>query len=223
MRRGILLAALLACCVPPLAGMAQAACPVPDPTRCTIPMFIDVVGYAAPGVPDPRGVFTITVLDNAALPCAGVPVEVDFCACSDMELDATQPLVLCVPRIISGVTNAAGQFRTVIVGAAENVNGGVPGPGAGCIQIRAGIPLTFLGTSTAVVFDQDGDASANLGVGLTDLVSLLRDWGTGIYFGRSDLSEDGTISVVDFAMLLRVMGSGSSALGMVAPCWTPCP
>ncbi len=223
MRGGMLLAAWLACCGLSLAGMAGAACPTPDPAKCTIPMFIDVVGYSLPGVADPRGVFTLTVRDNLAAPCAGVPVELDFCACSDMELDAAQLFVICPPRVIRGITNVLGQFTAVIVGAAENAGGGVPGPGMGCIEIRAGIPLTVIGYSTAVVYDQDGDAVAAPGVGLTDVVATLRDWGTGFYFGRSDLNWDGTVSLLDAITLLRIMGAGSSALGMAAPCATPCP
>ncbi len=236
MRQGPLrLVLLIACCVLPCAT-ARATCPDSSSSFLTHewvppgvnpvsegadPWFIDVVGHSVPGVPDARGTFIITI-KGAPGACADLPVEVRFCSCFDLELDADQPSVDCATRTIAGVTNAFGRAAFTIEGAGQNAAAPAPGPGMGCVEIWAGSPLILMKHATAVVYDQNGDLTVP-GVDLTDFVSVLKDWGSGFYVGRTDFDHDGSLGLSDIVGELRILGDASSRFGMGYRCASPCP
>ena len=89
-----------------------------------------------------------------------------------------------------------GQVTFIVIGAGRNP-GGSPGPGIGCMRVRAGgLPLA---TATVNILDQNG-AVLNPGMEVTDLTAFLVDLGTGMFFGRSDYFQDGLIDVRDFSL-----------------------
>jgi hypothetical protein len=196
---------------------ALAVCPIPLPSASNWPSFIDCVGFVG-GTLDPRGQFTVTLNDGTG-PCAGVPVEIDLCACSDMQLGTWQfpgTLAFTGPttRYVEGVTNAAGIATFRIHGSAENSIAGYPGPGRNCVGIWAGGigSGTYLGSATATFADENG-VTATPGVEPSDMNTLLWDWGLGVYHGRSDFNHDGIVSPMDIAFWLHVWGAGASSGG----------
>ena len=196
---------------------ATALAGVPNAGMSLKPAFIKVVGYA--GVtPDARGTFTVTVRDIGNFPVANSIVTIDFAGATDVKLCNTQPNNLnCValPIVEKSVWAQAdavtGVATFTIVGGGTN-SGGSPGPGANAVTIMAdGVTI---GTATAVVFDENGAIGGN-GVTASDFVSLLKDWGSGVYYGRSDFNLSGPpiITAADFVPWLKCWGDGSSSSG----------
>ncbi len=200
---------------------ATALAGVPDPSKCTVPTFIDMVGTTV-GTPDARGTFTITVRDmgNNAIP--NCQVILDFLACTDLrlcddQLDTTK-VVDCPTATVRGFTNGSGQITFTVLGAGKNNPAPVAGPGANCINILAsGVSL---GLATAAAYDQNG-ASTNNGAELTDMIAILKDWGSGLYFGRSDLDHDSTLGLTDMIRDLKCIGDGTSTNGCTTAFCTP--
>jgi hypothetical protein len=198
---------------------ATALAGIPSPANSTKPAYIDVVGTAS-GVADSRGTFTIVVRDLGNNPVANSQVVLDFGSCTDMSLCydvATAPAypygtaqsIDCASWTLRGFTDVSGQITFTVVGAGKN-NGVAPGPGANCINILAdGVSL---GRATSVEFDQNGLITTN-GVEVTDMVGILKDWGSGIYFGRSDIDHDGSLTVLDIVPWRTCFGAGTSGNG----------
>src|SRR5512143_1031096 len=199
---------------------ATALAGIPDPSKCTVPTYIDVVGTAV-GSADARGTFTITVLDMNLNPVQNCQTILDFSACTDTRLcDAqldTTKVVDCPTATVRGFTNASGQITFTVVGAAKNAPPPQAGAGAHCVNILAG--GVSLGLATADVYDQNG-AVTNNGVELTDVTAVLKDWGSGIYYGRSDLDKDSLLGLTDVIKVLKAVGDGTSANGCTT---TYCP
>jgi len=211
-------ATLLAVCgLLAVAATAQAG--VPSAANCLKPSFIQVVGLAGT-TPDARGTFTITVRDIGNFPVVNSYVTLDFSACTDMRLCNTGATVDCPTMVVAGTTDAAGQVTFTVIGGGINT-GAVAGPGAGCVTIKA--DYITIGTATAVVFDENGAlGGSNNGVTAADFVPLLKDWGAGAYYGRSDFNMSGgvIITAADFVPWLRCWGDGSSLNGCTT---TYCP
>ena len=211
MTRLLLLAALV--CVGAAFLPARALADLPDPYLWTLPSYIDIVGRGPDGAPDlARGTFVIVARDVVGNPMGGLPVTVSFADCPDIRIDGQQwaPLTVdCATKSVTGVTDADGRATFCIVGAATN-QGGAPGAGAGGARVYAAGFL--MGSMTATVFDQNG-AVTNPGVELSDAMAMMRDWGSGTYYGRSDYDHSGAISLPDLVVLLRVWGAGSSVFG----------
>ena len=208
---------------------ATALAGVPVPAKCTFPgsggspAFIKVVGYAGI-IPDSRGTFTINIRDGGNFPVVNSLVQLNFSACSDLKLCKTDPdSVACLPAGNGTVwkhTDSNGNAVFTVIGGAINT-GAVAGPGLGCITMTADYVL--LGTATAVDFDENGAlGGGNNGVTASDFVPLLRDWGAGAYWGRSDFNLSGPpiITAADFVPWLRCWGDGSSLNGCTT---TYCP
>jgi hypothetical protein len=210
-RKATLLAALgLVVATSAMAGIPYAA-------NCTAPSFIKVVGFAG-ALPDARGTFTVNIRDNANAPIANCLVQVDFTAVPDMRLCNTGGTVSCGTAVVAGLTNVSGDVVFTITGACGNT-GGLPGAGANGVSIYAAGGV-LIRTATAIVFDQNGLLSGGNGVGASDFVPLLKDWGTGIYFGRSDCDASGVVPAADFLPLLQCWGDGTSSSGCT---FTYCP
>lgn len=175
------------------------------------PNFIKIVGMQG-GVPDPAGTYTVTVRDFANNPVTNAQVVLDFSACPDTKLcqgSFNGQNTQCFNRSVRKFTNGQGQASFIVVGAGTN-HGGSSGPGAGCMSLFVnGFPIK---TVTANVFDQNG-AYAIPGVEVTDLSVFLVDYGIGTYWGRSDFSGDGQITVLDLSVFLAFMGTGHSSEG----------
>jgi len=175
--------------------------------------YIRVVGTDPAGVPDPAGRFTVTIRDLANHPIPNAPVMIDFGACGEMTLcDAAAPgqIVHCASKTIRGYTDELGRITFAIVGSGNNT-GAVPGQGSGCARIVANesCPLTY---ATVVLFDQNGGVTAP-GMEVTDLTAWLKDFGTGIYFGRSDYDMSGGVGVGDLSAWLNFFGAAGSVSG----------
>ncbi len=202
-----------------LLGLTRvAAAQLPCPQFCLIPQFINVAGTSG-GITDPTAAFSVIVRDCAANPIPNVTVEVDFMGCPDTRLcniNVPNQQVNCFTRVVKAVTDGTGRARFDIPGSGRNL-GGSPGAGSNCAVIRAnGLAL---GHTTVVVNDQNGGSGTpNPGMDVTDLTAWLIDYGTGVYYGRSDYSglyglDVYVLSVVDLAKFLAAFGTGYSAQG----------
>jgi len=190
-------------------SIAGAGIPVPDPTKCTFPAFIRVVG-TKDGIPDASGTFTITIRDFTNLPIAGSAVTLEFANCSDTRLSASQlpdVVIGCGAATITGVTNALGNVTFTVLGAGTVAGcttppACAPGAGVGCVRIVA--DGFIIGNATSVIFDPDGaHGGAADGINSADRALVLLDVGCalagGPYRGRSDFSQDGAINNLDLS------------------------
>ncbi len=212
MARSFALALALALAVAaPVAALAG----IPAPINYIVPDYITVVGHNGGGAPDPAGQFEIILRDLANNPIAGAWVALEFAACTDVRICQTQPapgtVVDCTPgapRLLA-LSDANGRVVFDIVGQGMNA-GASPGPGLGCMAVVVGgVVAKWV---TVAVLDQNGGVSAP-GVEITDLTAWLKDLGSGNYYGRSDYNRNGVLDVVDFVVLLRALGAGSSSAG----------
>lgn len=210
-------ASLFTACGVLVAAAAMAG--VPSPANSTYPQFVKVMGTAG-GVPDPGASFQVTVRDLANNPIANSQVTLDLANCPDIRLcsDAIAGLTIdCVTKTVRAFTDPAGQVTLMGIGAATNT-GALPGAGAGCARILAdGVNLV---NATANAYDENGGVTAN-GVEISDLNAFLKDLGTGIYFGRSDFNQGGTVDIGDLAVWLGVFGSGTSGSGCFSTTYCP--
>ena len=223
-------ATLLGVCGLIFAGVASAS--VPDPTKSSVPLYVNVGGKQTtnPALADGQLAFTVTVRDFGNNPIAGANVEVNFQNCTDTRLcsfNLGAQTVDCNNRAVRATTNAAGQVSLSVLGGSTNSAPPAPpavaaGAGAGCVRIFAeGIQL---GVATAVLFDQDG-AVPPLGVGPafrngvkgSDLPIILTEIGAGNsgapYRGRSDFTHDGAVNGFDLSSFLTILGASNGGTG----------
>jgi hypothetical protein len=202
------------------AAIASPAATRADPQKlpcipCSVVPTAALVGGRHGALPDPAGALTFVIRDLAYNPIPNCWVWLDFTDCADTHVcDAGAPgqTLDCGGRRVSLFTDNTGTATFVLTGAGTNL-GGASGPGIGCVRVYAdGIPM---GTITPAIADQNGAASAP-GVEITDLSAILRDFGTGIYFGRSDLDHDGAVTIADLSVWLRIFGTGASSEGCAA-------
>jgi hypothetical protein len=181
---------------------------IPDPTQCTIPTYIDLVACNTSAVPDPYGLFTVTVNDAAGNPVEGCEVAVVFN--TDLKVYNAIPglTVDCTARKVVAVSDASGVATFTMRGAPMNATGNPVGSGANGATIYA--CEIALGQATVAVFDENG-AVLTTGISGTDLSAWLADFGKqGIigYKGRSDFDHNGAISGVDLSFWLQRFGGG---------------
>ncbi len=195
---------------------AMAAALIPSPGNSTIPGTITLVGHDGSGQPDASGRFEIVIRDVASNPIPEAFVYLDFTGCTDVRICQRQSIpgvtVVCRPdlQILYGQTDAAGRIAFDVMGAGTNT-GASPGLGAGCMRVLYN-GYTPLKDVTVSVLDQNGAVTAS-GVDVTDLAAWLRDLGSGTYYGRSDYTGNNSLDVVDFAILIRALGTGASSYG----------
>src|SRR5947199_148615 len=96
-------------------GLALASVAVGGPINCvacTIPAWIRVTGFTANNLPDPDGLYCVTIRDFANNRISGVLVRLDFSACCDLNVcsDAVsgQTVESCAPPVISAITDGEG-------------------------------------------------------------------------------------------------------------------
>lgn len=202
-----------------LVAASAAMAGIPNAANCTVPTFIKVVG-ANGSVADSRGTFSITVRDIGNVVVPNSVVTLNFTSCTDMRLCSGGVGVTCTPAQVTGTTNVSGVVSFTVVGGGLHTGGIVTGPGAGCITIRA--DGYVIGTATAVVFDLNGAVvgTGKNGVSIGDLGPFLADMGGGVYRGRSDFNQSGTLSIADLSPWLQCNGAGTSSSGCTT---TYCP
>jgi hypothetical protein len=185
-----ILACAVACLVFPVVALAQ-----PFPGTSVVPPYIRLLTPRA-GPQLPAAVYTVVVNDFFGFPLAGQTVTLDFTGCTQVGLASEQSypgmaVASCAPPVLSAVTNGAGEARFYVNGSVLHR---VPaGNGVGCITVSAGFPPVVLGTTTPSAYDEDG---VN-GLTANDLSLWLCDFGSGSYYGRSDYTGDGAITVQD--------------------------
>lgn len=184
-----------------LVAASAAMAGIPSAANCTVPAFVKVVGTN--GVVDPLGLGTVTVRDLGNLPIAGSVVTLDFVNCTDM--------ATCSGGVVSATTNGSGVATFTATGGGLHTGGVFAGPGVGCVVIRADGYL--LGTATANVYDLNGRLAGGDGVAITDLPLFMADWGSGVYQGRSDFNQNGSVQITDLPYWMSAWGLGGSALG----------
>jgi hypothetical protein len=223
-------ATLLGVCGLLLAAIASAN--VPDPTNSSTPSFIDVGGIqGANGLPDAAITFSVTVRDFANNPIAGSFVEVNFIQCDDTKLctiNVAGQTRDCANKAIRATTNASGVATVKVLGASNNTGlarPGIepifPGAGAGCVRVYAdGIQI---GTSTAVIFDQNGTLPGNNGLAPGDIAVVVNEVGhAGVpgtaYKGRTDYSKNGDITAADIGFFIPILARAVSGTGSLFGC-----
>ncbi len=176
---------------------------VPPPQNDSVPTAITLVG-ARGGTPDPLGLFTVTIRDFGNNPVPSVAVFVDFSACSDIRIAATQPypglVVDCSFHTVRALTDARGVARFDIVGSSL---GGLPAS-VHAVKIYDGTSTFSLSANT---FDLDGVG----GVGANDLAMWVGDFLGGVPRERSDYDDSGALSANDLALWIDdFLTAGSS-------------
>jgi hypothetical protein len=180
---------------------------VVGPSNCTVPAGIYLVGSKA-GVPDPAGLFSVTVRDLANNPMPNLQVEIDFANTPDLSPASVQLYpgltVKCgATTTVSRLTDANGVASFIIMGSARNLYS-VPGTVGGQVVVRAA--GTTLATVIGAAFDLDG---AN-GVNGDDVAIWLCDFGGSQNFGRDDYDFTGGVGATDISRLFLEISSGNS-------------
>lgn len=213
MSRNILVVVALLVAAAPPAARAD----LPSPVNWIIPPYLTLVGQNGGGIPDSIGGYTVVIRDLANNPIANASIYLDFGACTDVRFCAVQPsnIVECSHDVVRGFTDAAGSITFLVLGAGRTT-GGTPGAGVTCLNV---LVEGVSGRHVTVCAPDLNGAVAQPGVDVTDLAAWLRDFGMGVYVGRSDFNHDGGLGIADLAVWLRILGSGASSVG----CTTYCP
>lgn len=188
---------------------------IPSAANCTVPALIRVVGTSG-GVPDNSGAFDVVVRDIGNTPNPSAQVVLDFSACADLKLGAPGPNTYldCTSHALWTITNTQGEAYFCVAGAGTNLGAS---PGAGALACTIYADGVLIGHATVVIYDQNGAVSMP-GMEVTDMSAMLKDLGSGTYFGRSDFDGDGTLGVADLSRMLTVMGTGASSQGNAPYC-----
>ena len=205
---------------------AQAVCPVCPSLPCVcvensiVPAWIDLVGQAS-GVPDPAGMFTVTVKDNNNDPVPdGSVVEIRF-DCIDV-FPAGDPE--SGPYFPGMTTTCApgGNAATPIV-TATTVGGVATFDIVGSVQHRSSYATTakifaIVGSDPPVDLTPAGpvkvaamNEDAVNGITADDMYNWLSDFSTGVPYPRSDFDHDGKVISRDLALFCNRYFAGSSA------------
>src|SRR5262245_36565636 len=192
-----------------LAADARAQCP-----NCAFPALIRLVGENAVGVPDPAGMFTVTVRDGVGNLVPGSVVTIDVDGCGEMNLCPACCGAVCAPpppqRAVA-VTNAVGVATFDLVGART------PGVVAlrNCVVIR--IDGAVGAFRSVAAFDLNGIG----GVNAIDLGILGADLAGGLNLPRSDYNGDGSVNAIDTGLWAAILNGGASAFGCPAAWCAP--
>lgn len=156
---------------------------VPDCTHSTYAGWLKVTGYTSTNVPDPTGVYCVTIRDFANNPIGGVTVTLDLSACCDINIctDAVpgQTLVSCTPAKISVNTDAAGTACFSVTGGAKDAGtytqpNAPNGATSACVRLTAGTTDCGL-VASALSLDQNGVVTPGTGPGVSTLdLSVLK-------------------------------------------------
>ncbi len=194
----------------------EAAANVPDPSQCTVPSVLMVVGCNGLGGADPHGDFTVVVRMLNGNPWThDEDVVLDFGDCVGARLCAEPGLpgltVDCAARIVRGRVDSNGMITFRVEGSTRNA-GASAGPADGCLRVSAGGVL--LRTVKVAFVDQTGGDGVDTG----DLAAWLTDFFSGQRFARSDYDGDNVLSTADLAIWLEVFFAAGSVLGCAATC-----
>lgn len=255
-------AALLGACG--LVSVGTALAGVPDPSQSSLTSSLGTVNNIpvsylrgdgvtpAPGASPTEGANpgptqrTITVRDFSGNPISGALVKVSFGDCCDVELCSASGQAGVsndiVGHIVSGFSNAGGQFTFIVVGAAQNVKSNTLPAGYqdGCVPFTGAFPSAAKTTrvfanvgagdvlikqATSYVYNADGSANGGLGpsgggatVSAGDAGRVLNDalsLGGANPRGRDDFNHNGLVTAGDAGLLLNeVLNGGGSAVAV---------
>jgi hypothetical protein len=182
----------------------------PDPSQCTVPDLLTLVGRNGGGTVDPAAPFTVVVRRPSGLLMEGASVVLDFSACTDLRIcvDQGNPNVIvdCQYHTVRGLTDHFGQVTLRVAGSAAN-NGASPGPTGPALVVYA--DGVFLKTVRVAAFDENGAS----GVDGDDQSAWLADFLSGQSYARSDFDGDGILSGNDLSLWVAAFFSGASAVG----------
>ena len=197
----------------PLIGLLAAApsfAGVPDPTNCTVPNLLLMVGRDGGGAADPAHPFTVVIRDFNNQPRENNSVVLDFHNCTDLRIctDQADPNVVvdCVSRTIRGLSAVDGHVTFRVLGGAAN-SGASPGPTNPAMTVYA--DGVFLNNVRVAAFDQSGSNGMDGG----DHSVWLADFMSGQAFARSDYDGDGVLGGNDLSLWLAAFFGGASAVG----------
>lgn len=204
MRSLLLSAALVVAIAPP----ALAGFPSPDPTNCTIPPFILLVGSDG-STADPLGTFNVVVRDLTNHPIINSTVMIRFvCPYAGICQQQAGLLVDCSNKEVTTFTNLSGVATFTLIGAASPAD--CPTDAPSCATIYAdGVPL---GSVSVAALDLDGSPGLTGG----DLAAWLGEFLCGSTSPRLDVSGDGLVTGGDLSVWLGAFFSGHSAVGCTA-------
>jgi len=201
------LAALLALLAVPAVARAQII--DPGTPNWIVPYGIQVVGRNNASQPDPAGSFTVVIRDQASNPVANAMVTLDFSACSDLKLCATQldPAVTvdCAQKTVSKAADVQGVATFVVQGWSIAPPGG-PGPSGPSMDVYAD---GVLGAHVAVaILDRVGGQ----GLSSADLSAWLTDFFAGNPVARGDYDWSGALGASDLSRWLTAYFSNGSVI-----------
>ena len=206
--RFLLIAALAVAC----AGPALAGFPVPDPSKCSIPDFIILVGHDGVTA-DPMGAVNVVVRSYQNTIIANSAVTIDFSGCPYVQLCPNQyDLYIndCQKGIVVGLTDITGTARYSVVGSATPA--ACPSDAAGCAKIYA--DGVYLGTTSVATLDLDGLPGLSGG----DLSTWLGAYFCGSQSPRLDYGGFGVDGGDLYLWLGAFLGSRSAQGCLGAPC-----
>lgn len=174
---------------------------------------ISLVGTNAAGVPDPKGAFTLKVIDDGGSPIPNIAVTLDFHVCQDITLCQTQEAgttVDCSAKTVTRNTDANGNVTFTLVGKA---NAGSPHDLTALVRtyICNNVPHENIG---AAAYDDGSN-----GVNGTDISRVYGDQIHNPHAARSDFDGDGTVTALDVSAVYGVQTGGGSSQS----CGTFCP
>jgi hypothetical protein len=204
--RSLVLSATL---VVAMARPAIAGFPVPDPSKCTIPASILLVGSDA-ATADPIGNFSVSVRDFSDHPIANSTVTIRFSVCTYAGICQYQPGISmdCPNKEVMTFTGVGGVATLSVIGSASAVD--CPSDSPGCAAIYA--DGVFLGNVSVAALDLDGVPGLTGG----DLATWLGGYFCGSSSPRLDTNGDGLITGGDLSLWLSAFFGGHSANGCAA-------
>jgi hypothetical protein len=226
-----------------LLAAATALANVPDAGTSDHVQFIPVVGTNA-GVPHPGLAVGGVIRDFAGNPISDAPVELDFSACTDMNLcDAAVAgggTVACGPSTVTVRTDPAGVWSVTVIGGGAGTPPSIGvGPGGGCVTIRAGAggsltpPTVVINTATAWLLNIRSDNTAvenpvngfDISSYKADQVCAQNGLGAGCpgaaYLGRLDVFSDNAINGFDLSQYKTHWNNGNTAGGQMSASGCP--
>jgi hypothetical protein len=194
-----------------LLAASAALANVPDPSQCTVPSGIRVVGQQA-GVPSPVGTYTVVVRDIGGTAIPNAQVVIDFSARTDLVLCSTQldgSTVDCGLKTVRKFTDALGSVTFDVLGGSTAHNGILATAPASIEVFAAGV---LIGTIRGAAYDLNnvgGASAADLAIWLADAAPPAK--------ARADYDYTTTVGAPDLALWL------AGAATQATSCGTPCP
>jgi len=184
-----------------------------SPRSTSLPIYIDVARVASngvianiPAIHPTRGgsLITLEFRDFANNAVTGAAVEIDFSAACDVNLSTATDGGTLAGQVVSGTTDALGQFNFRIGGAAKGANAPNYLPaGSGTTstaEVAIRVNTVLFANAFPVVWDQNVTIPPTVpvgsptGVNAGDIGFIITSGQSGIYVARSDVSHSGLVA-----------------------------